>query len=944
MYLESVLSGSNVFEIVLSGSNILGKCVICTDIVFFVYIMAGNTGFIQELSLKLDTIKRTDFKGLESMPALKLTMTKHAGISQTLKATMKRNCDYMSCQSCSTIKLQNICQNAQKCALAKCVGTVVNVNNFFCVVGSTVKESMDIVSSNIFSVWIMVVEIIYGILHLSQLGDDADILQFEFLSNIFVTLQCETKDLLAIISAWIPSLTYTIYKSVMIGLNTVDRIFQQASPITTTQSIISPLTQLQNTNTVSAVIEFIFSIVIGIVHMSAVSGKIIICLTNKLMDGSLGYIQFLDNNVGDTITNYCESNWEDEGTDERSIQNDDDHIKKLVRSGAVGSFNTKVTVTNVDISDQMRVGTDDLLQWVVDYPRMTLLLQVTAVFDWLHGLMYGISGIVVLAEKEECKPRPVRMQSVLDCVCGDKEFHIPTKQRNELDTDAAFWCSGILKMVNADGRDTYIYNKFSFHELVQDLHQKGSEYIEKCATVQIPTERKEECSDLKRHIYNSKYSDFLNSNVSPLAVMTRCRENYSLKTWDKGAFALYNPDIQAQLSVSIIGNINNRFDNLPHNVKTCLFSGPLKNTIQACMFLYLNHHNVDIWDNFKYISTEEEAYCPSPQCVFPDACKLYSSDKFADYLEVKQCQNPHTSVSTCDIGGNMDHHTNCNIMMTTLSIDQHSRVDVINQFKTETRTDITEMDLFMTKTYNSISDCTIKMIDQFDDDIDKTLDNIALDIVSSEGDNLHQMVDCLFMGAYKKTHIMPADTMETLESLIYSRHVTGDSRELPLPCFGVDVLDTHNDNEMRFQRTCGSAARISGMASVLDIFRNDEKHSINVYIKHAMRELLNRTRADFANTSKFGCAGQGTWQSCCVKYGECLPGTNFNADFEISMIIPAEKINEIITLNLSKVVQYRSLTNTSVRYVFYYVSTKWIYREFLRKFSGIVTCRDISLS
>ena len=40
-----------------------------------------------------------------------------------------------------------------------------------------------------------------------------------------------------------------------------------------------------------------------------------------------------------------------------------------------------------------------------------------------------------------------------------------------------------------------------------------------------------------------KYASyFAVHKMSPLAVLTRCRKNYSGKTWDEGVFGLYDPE------------------------------------------------------------------------------------------------------------------------------------------------------------------------------------------------------------------------------------------------------------------------------------------------------------------------------------------------------------------------------------------------------------------
>jgi len=63
------------------------------------------------------------------------------------------------------------------------------------------------------------------------------------------------------------------------------------------------------------------------------------------------------------------------------------------------------------------------------------------------------------------------------------------------------------------------------------------------------------------------------------------------------------------------------------------------------------------------------------------------------------------------------------------------------------------------------------------------VDALDLTLVMSEGDLIHQFVDCVMMGAQNKAVLAPADNEGVLENFMYSRNANGSesSREFELP-------------------------------------------------------------------------------------------------------------------------------------------------------------------
>ena len=102
--------------------------------------MSNTENWVSQYTFSLQTnaIARSFKDGNELSTAEEFKVVWSTGIAVTLGVKIQEDCNYMSCQSCQGRKLKNFCSMAQKCAIVNCVGTVVNPNNVFCVMGTMV--------------------------------------------------------------------------------------------------------------------------------------------------------------------------------------------------------------------------------------------------------------------------------------------------------------------------------------------------------------------------------------------------------------------------------------------------------------------------------------------------------------------------------------------------------------------------------------------------------------------------------------------------------------------------------------------------------------------------------------------------------------------------------------------------------------------------------------
>lgn len=97
---------------------------------------------------------------------------------------------------------------------------------------------------------------------------------------------------------------------------------------------------------------------------------------------------------------------------------------------------------------------------------------MNAALDWLIRFLSGISQIITLFEDDDCKPHTASQEPVLQCVCGDKPYTISEEIRTKTAADWSFWCTGVLKMINNDGYEVFVYIDVPFDELRQTVLYK----------------------------------------------------------------------------------------------------------------------------------------------------------------------------------------------------------------------------------------------------------------------------------------------------------------------------------------------------------------------------------------------------------------------------------------------------------------------------------------
>ena len=184
------------------------------------------------------------------------------------------------------------------------------------------------------------------------------------------------------------------------------------------------------------------------------------------------------------------------------------------------------------------------------------------------------------------------------CVCGDEVYAITQQAAVQRAEHGALWCSGVLELVDGAGTLKYVYNPYSFQYLKQKLdsgtNSKLYEYLE-CIGMGEGA-----CTQLDN--LDEVFSRWMHSGINPLSVLTRCRDNFAGKIFDRGAFLIYNEEMQEIIQQQRSSHAVSKFellqlqgqlnDVLSEDTQHCLQDGPKMNSIGGCMFLFFEQNKL----------------------------------------------------------------------------------------------------------------------------------------------------------------------------------------------------------------------------------------------------------------------------------------------------------------------------------------------------------------
>jgi hypothetical protein len=217
----------------------------------------------------------------------------------------------------------------------------------------------------------------------------------------------------------------------------------------------------------------------------------------------------------------------------------------------------------------------------------------------------------------------------------------------------------------------------------------------------------------------------------------------------------------------------------------------------------------------------------------------------------------------------LEREDTCRIGMSTLAYEQSIQTNIIDEFRVATEVaydpaKISAVDQTVKAKYSALAECTAgyatRVKQEIMPNIRRIVDALDLTLVSSEGDFIHQFVDCIMMGANTKAILAPADIEGVLENFMYSRHVNGTSRDFELPCHGSFVAsgESGTAGEPFLQKTCGSDTRIAVMAYATREILDKDNGGLYALVAQLITDKIVSITAALTNVRDYGCLDRAT--------------------------------------------------------------------------------------
>tara|TARA_Y100000389_G_scaffold15396_1_gene13632 strand:- start:24615 stop:32462 length:7848 start_codon:yes stop_codon:yes gene_type:complete len=797
---------------------------------------------------------------------------------------IEAECSYMSCFKCSDRELQKRCYAAENCATRKCIATTFNHQNLFCVGGGILKETIEYIMSDTKVAFYAFVEFYIGVFSFTQKNLNKQTIDIQSLSDYYVNRFCELKDISALVSSVIPAIFSTVYH--------VQRIRIQSSRSISRRDLdfISPKNQFRVRGLTTYVTEVIHSILLGVPHYLFARQKLVLCGADKLAELSGGVVNILDNTIGSEETNICifssfETSTAKVPTDNEIItQNmlrDFGGVQKSVKIERNGGKIQRVLVS-------LASAGPSLIMISKYYNRFVILNEINTAVDWVVGIMQSVARLVSAFDPMECRPYASDIKYQSQCVCNDDVYAITQQAAGQLAENGALWCSGVLELVDGAGTMKYVYNPYSFQYLKQKLdsgtNSKLYQYLE-CIGMGEGA-----CTQLDN--LDSVFSRWMHNGINPLSVLTRCRDNFAGKIFDRGAFLIYNEEMQEiiqqqrsshAVSKSELLQLQEQLNDLmSEETQHCLQGGPKMNSIGGCMFLFFEQnklktqgipHMQTVSAYFEYekiTETETQGH---------DACGYLSTPAFAigpgEFADdIRACQQESGTFCNTTLYG-----VPCRILYNTNTLASGSSTNVVDTYQTKASGYSPETD------FENVAACAQNTMNHYLDSAKDLLKDTQFEFKSVEGDFFHQFIDCILLGPYNKVEALPADIQGILESLVYSRDQNASSRDFEFPCAQKTLYS--DDGAIFESRTCGTDPRVSAVSYILSVLQDDPSTGINFVqvIMNKLQEVKNELTNRNLYACNNPCCTQWNDETCHVWDVSFAPRFNFDMTINISSFV-----------------------------------------------------------
>ena len=661
----------------------------------------------------------------------------------TASVTVQTSCDGLDCRGCGNSKLRSLCSAYQSCAVFRCIGTPVNLKRPLCGVGGMLKSLGNVGIESVQGAWLVFIDVYMILLQLNVVMNLPGV-EVNFPDDAFMGNMCAAKDVsVELISVLTSTVNSALQKAQSI-LGWLDRASHLDSSVNTMLSMST-----------AAVTGFLNQIALAPVYILSVGHKIMMCQVSGTLAviGKRGFevsIQSAKFSSTDAISGQC-----------------------LTKSAEVGALQTG------DATEDKRntAQNSNVLSFSAGNKAMKRLEPFMHVVDggltYLIGVVSKFADVLQTTDVKHCVLPDVTLHSTVRCACGDTGVSIDSVRRREGLADFAYWCTGALSLPNANNRMQYVWNPYTYEQLQNIVGDKLDQYV-KAASVSS-----------NAAMPNNEV--FERQGVSMFSVLTRCRQNFVNKQWDSAAYVRYE---RLVLEREIKGSMNVQPGDVNDGVGQCLVDSMERGaTNGACLDDFLNARGFDdsYW-SYTILNDSVPSNLLDACLVFsgPASNKSVSQDRREKF---QNCIGGYGLEGVCDLSGYVWSPASANA------------VPVAARHVIQTRNDSHLRDAVTDKMQRA-SEMVMARLAALSNYENKDLQSA---VFSAEGDVIHQLLDCVFLGPYARMDYWPVpfcDESERPDCLVgpyWSRDDRrGKTRKL-------DVDTCNSESELPF--TCGSPTR-----------------------------------------------------------------------------------------------------------------------------------------
>lgn len=702
--------------------------------------------------------------------------------SQRIKSTITvvTQCDGSDCRGCPNLQLQGLCNAYQSCAVFQCVGTPINLNRPLCGLGLALKSfgSMTIQSTQ--GAYSIFVQMFMTIVKLSsKRGATGTLTEIAWPDEKFFSYVCTAKDSTAELVSVITS-----------SMNSAIQLAQTGGPILERASKIDPSAHIALSMSITALTSFFHQLLLYPIYTLTIGRTILVCniqgiialfTVSKSKTYSVNIVPARFANATASMVGHCLT----QGMMTRSLQTGDSRIR-----GALGNAVGEGFTNAIQTAARMQIE-----------PAMHLYDGMLA---YLGGAVYKFGEVLKGFNVKDCLLPNVLVKEMISCACGDTPARISYEQA--FDTVKAHWCTGTLFLTKADGSQQAVYNPYSFSTLQSKITPVRYAAYFTCLNTSL------QCEAPNDDVISQQ-------GFNLIQVMTKCRRNFAQKQWDPAAFIMYDKKKMTQYLQGI------PMSTMPDALNTdaigqCLLqAAEAGKTNEACLSMYMQAGNL----NDKYWS-----YTPVQGIVdnlFIDGCIVFSGPAAQEDPQFQSC------ISSAADGG-----AQCQISPYLWSPASGNQVPVAFSHVVNINETGRDKTMWVEDRYNVARSLVMPLLEALQNFSDTTLE---VGFFSAEGDLIHQMLDCVYLGPYARMDYWPMsycgkDENNCLHGPSWSRDADGTGQRR-----GVDPRTCPKTKTLPF--TCGSPSRKAVIKHFVDIIllRGRQGSALmNKFIRQWVKNLM----------------------------------------------------------------------------------------------------------